>query len=526
MRRVGFSILWLILFCGIGSALGAQHPACAFPDGAAGFLGLFSTAVPPDEKITAESGNERVFLETVSESESFFVHEPIVLRLRFSIDQRFFEAYAIQPFRKQLDTPVQIQAPWLDKLPGTILVKRDQHLMGAVDSSHCRSLALNDGLAEAVHVEEVVRDGRTFVIFEIARTVLPVRPGNLKIPGSTLRFSYASQFKESLINGRVPIDRFECVVKGAARTLRIEPLPEEGRPAEFTGAVGRFSVRAEAQPLNPVVGESVKLVVRIEGEGNLTIFDPPHPGELEGFHVRGSIEDRSWTHRTIIFDLMPLNTSVDAVPPIRFAFFDTVSPARYRMIETEPIPLAVRPQADGTRRVAPLSETARGLVAGKNDLFGLKPVTALSRHDRSRQPALAWLVAAIAGPWLLALGLLFWLRARERDRLDPAGARARTASARFRSCLKRCDCDPAQAFAAYLAARLRRPDAAVIAPDLEDKLLGAGIPNKTADRAAALLAELVAKRYGSGAADKDRSTDLCDLVGELERDFQVVRRTP
>jgi hypothetical protein len=329
-----------------------------------------------------------------------------------------------------------------------------------------------------------------------------------------------------LINGRVPIDRFESVVEGAARTLRIEPLPEEGRPVEFTGAVGRFSVRAEAQPLNPVVGESVKLVVRIEGEGNLTIFDPPHPGELEGFHVRGSIEDRSWKHRTIIYDLMPLDTSVDAVPPIRFAFFDTASPARYRMIETEPIPLAVRPQADGTHRVAPLSETARGLVAGKNDLFGLKPVNALSRPYRPRQPALAWLVAAIAGPWLLALGLLCWLRARERDRLDPAGARARSAAVRFRSCLKRGDCDPAKAFAAYLAARLHRPDAAVIVPDLEDMLLGAGILNKRADRAAAMLAELVAKRYGSGAADEDRSNDLCELVEELERDFQVVRRAP
>jgi hypothetical protein len=86
------------------------------------------------------------------------------------------------------------------------------------------------------------------------------------------------------------------------------------------------------------------------------------------------------------YDLAPLDASVAAVPPIRFAFFDTTPPAGYRTIETEPIALSVRPV-----RRAPDPDPAPQPAA---------PETATS----SRWPL------ALA----LGLGVLAWLALRRR----------------------------------------------------------------------------------------------------------------
>jgi len=51
-------------------------------------------------------------------------------------------------------------------------------------------------------------------------------------------------------------------------TMHVLPLPEEGRPAHFTGAIGNFNVAGEAQPATVGVGEPVTLRFEVRGEGN------------------------------------------------------------------------------------------------------------------------------------------------------------------------------------------------------------------------------------------------------------------
>ena len=65
-------------------------------------------------------------------------------------------------------------------------------------------------------------------------------------------------------------------VRLQSEELQIEvlPLPEQGRPEEFTGAVGRFQLSVEAQPTQVAVGDPVTLRVLVEGEGNMAAVQP------------------------------------------------------------------------------------------------------------------------------------------------------------------------------------------------------------------------------------------------------------
>jgi MYXO-CTERM domain-containing protein len=158
-----------------------------------------------------------------------------------------------------------------------------------------------------------------------------------------LSFAYATRFEDKFLEGRVPVDRVDASVSGEALTLDVRPLPEAGRPKDFTGAVGSFSIRAETEAATVVLGGSLKLRVILEGEGNRSLFDPPRWTELGGFRVLGMVDEKGAAARTWTYDLAPVSAQVWQVPAISFAYFDPEPPASYRVARTRPIDVVVRP---------------------------------------------------------------------------------------------------------------------------------------------------------------------------------------
>jgi hypothetical protein len=482
----------------LGACAGAQEAPQAGP-----------TAAAPERELA--------FVEVAAPREVFFVHEPIRLRLRVGFDATFFRSNAIQPFHQRLDVPVHLHAPWLRGLPGTVI--RDDNLGGSGGQRKLLSLALNDGIARAALVEDRLKDGTRFTVLEIEKTLLPVASGELVIPEPLLSFAYATRFRDDLFGGRMPVDRREASVTGRRLPLRIDPLPEEGRPLTFGGAVGRFTARAEATPQDVAAGESLKVVLHIEGEGNHGFFDPPRLDSLKLFHVSGMIEDQGPVRHTVTYDLIPLSDAVAEVPPIALAFFDPGPPAGYRTVRTRPIPLRVRPPADPLRLEMLARHSKRRTIPGQNDIFDLKPFTAFNAGAGARKLSPAVLLSALLLPWIVALGLLCWSRAKEHDRNDPDRVRARRAAATFKSRAALSGADLASAFADYLAARLRCSPAAVITGDLLAKLSNAGVPAELTHRAARHLEVLVAAKYG-GNPNQVGAAAVQALVSELENFFK------
>jgi hypothetical protein len=410
------------------------------------------------------AATDRVFVETVVARPECYVGEPVRVVLRIGYDETFFERNAVQMFQREFDLPVQVDARWLRG--------RDPVAEGV-------SLVVNGEAGLAARGASRDMDGRRFAVVEITRTLLPEQPGALTLDAPVVRFVFATRFREDFLEGRVPLDRQDGSARGAARTITVRALPAEGRPARFTGAVGRFTVRAEAEPRAVDAGEPLKLTLRIEGEGNLRRFATPRLDGFADFHVYGMLDDRAAPVRTIVYDVAPLEGYVTEVPAIAFAYFDPRA-AAYRAARTEPIPLTVRGDSE--------------------------PAPDRSEEQRESWPGWIWALplAAAAATWVLA---------RRRGPAEEGGARARFE--------ERAATDLAAAFTEYLAARLGCPPAAVIAPDLEARLAAAGVPREAAARAAALVERLVGARYG-GRAEEDAATEAQALVKTIE----PVRRTP
>ena len=354
------------------------------------------------ESAHEERGETHAFLELESERATSYVQQPIRLRLRFGFEQEFLRARMVQPFRRDLDVPAQVQAPWLDGLPGAVRLAEGA---GEVEGGRGRlSFALGEGMAEAVAVGERTIDGRTFVLLESELAFLPERPGELVFAEPTLRFAYATRFREAPFGGRAPADRRDALVRGNALAVRVLPLPEEGRPLDFTGAVGRFEVSAEARPRELALGEGLELELEITGAGNLATLGPPRLDRLAGFHLRGAIDSKERGVRRVRYDLAPRSAAVKEVPAIAFAFFDPEPPAGYRTAWTRPIPIAVFPAAPSTAPGEAPSAGPRPQRPEPDAPFRV-------RAFRGRTP-----VALLALALLLAVSLWILLRARSRAR--------------------------------------------------------------------------------------------------------------
>jgi hypothetical protein len=345
------------------------------------------------------------------------------------------------------------------------------------------TFAINDDLARAGRADDELRGGRAFSVFETERVHVPAAPGELGIPAPRLRYRYATEFHEDFVAGRVATDPKDEVVAGAPRKLRILPLPEEGRPPGFDGAVGSFTVRAEADRASVDEGETLRLTLTIEGEGT---SEAPRL-ELRGFHVFGTVDEGGHGGRVVRYDIAPVRADVREIPAIPFAFFDPGPPPGYRVARTEPIPLVVRPRA-------------------------ADPTPPPARPAHGDRTAVAVLAAVLVAAAVAAAVVRLRRRRASAPAPDPGAARVRDALARLRAGAASPPAERADALAEFLALYLACPRAAVIGPGLAARLAAKGCPPDLATRVAAALERLVAARYGASDGGRD---DVAALLPEL-----------
>lgn len=448
-------------------------------------------------------GGEHAFVEVAVDGDTFWLQQPLDVTLRFGFAAGFAEEGLIAMFARPLDLPVQVRWSWVAAPMGAALLPAADAAGGA----RVR-FALDDEVALATRGEPTERNGKTFTTFTVKRRVVATSSGELTIAPPVLRFAFATRFDDDFVNGRVAADRHEGCVRAETRTLHIRPLPATGRPPEFTGAVGTFAVHARASTAVVRAGDDMRIVMTVSGTGNLSEFAPPTL-TLPGLHAYGCVSEVRDGARVLTYDVTPLRTDVVEVPPLAFAFFDPTA-GGYRTIHTDSLALTVRP---GDER-APAAATQPVLVAGSNDIY---PPCGEQTNGDPHLLSPAQVASVLGVPWLLALVIWRLQRARDRTRSDPLGERARRAAAVFAARRNASGSELADAFADYLAARLRCARAAVVGPDLDARLAAAGIPAALATRTARALQDLLAIRYGGAQVASD--TTVPALVGELEAHF-------
>ena len=117
------------------------------------------------------------------------------------------------------------------------------------------------------------------------------------------------------------------------KTLQVKPLPTQGQPIDFSGAVGNFdfSVKVDKNQVN--VGEPINLTLRVKGKGNLKLFDLPKLKAPEGLEVYDPkhtehVQSTASGNTGIVQDeyvIIPNSGGKFIIPAMRFVYFDPKS---------------------------------------------------------------------------------------------------------------------------------------------------------------------------------------------------------
>ena len=268
---------------------------------------------------------------------------------------------------------------------------------------------------------------RTYKVYEVKSALFPTQTGELTIG-------------RAMITTRVATDFFfagdQITARSSPITINVRPLPQEGKPADFSGTVGDFKMSLRTDKASADVNQPVTVTVRIDGTGNIKSVAEPKIPETEEFRVyRASSKEnitktRSELGGTKIFEevFIPRRPGNLEIPALSLSFFNPKS-GKYEKVSTRPIPLTVRetegyassddvPYAAGGMTISSQAQDIRYI---KENLGDLQKVGTLI----IAKP----IYLAVNGlPVLALLGLIVYRVRREKLSSDIGYARSRAAS--------------------------------------------------------------------------------------------------
>lgn len=284
--------------------------------------------------------------------------------------------------------------------------------------------------------------GQLYNVFQLRKVQLyPLQAGNLEIETAMAENSiqfikesylqaqngfqynpeiFVKDMLDRLDKGVAPKDAVvshQAAITSPPLTITVKDHPAAGKPADFTGATGQFTITAALSQPQLSTDEVGKLTVNLTGKGNMMLLAPPEiqwPAGLEAFEP--TVTER------ISYATIPISGSkffeyrfsvakpgTYTIPPINLSWFD-VQKRNYQTVSTQALTIQVA-QGSGKQAIA-----TTGPEPEKERFF--------NRLFANRW----WVAGPVIG--LILLGLVLWMRTEtKKDKKAKAMAEAEKAQA-------------------------------------------------------------------------------------------------
>jgi hypothetical protein len=381
-----------------------------------------------------------------------------------------------------------------------------------------------------------VIDGESFNVGVIEGAISPERTGTLSFGPCVVKAQLMIRrqgrsgppFGDSMFDqmfGRTEVQEVPLTIDPVP--IEVLPLPEEGKPSDFTGAVGQWNLEMTAKPTEVAIGDPITLTIKISGRGNIETVRTPQMGLLDGFKTydpttKTTKDDLNTTGERVIQQvLIAKSTDVKELPEVRLAYFDPVA-RTYRTAAQSPIKLVIKAGSGGQStivsssgsRLRPEEKMGQDIVYLKGDLG-----SAASSVPFCATPVFWGLNMT---PVVALLGGIGWKRRTDRLRGDVAYARRTRAAKNARKLLASATSydEVEHALQDYLADRLNIPAGGITASIVDEQLVPRGVNGELAAQARACFEACDTARFAGGMAGTDvpaTRASVEQLINELEQ---------
>ncbi|MBL7904840.1 MAG: protein BatD [Bacteroidales bacterium] len=212
-------------------------------------------------------------------------------------------------------------------------------------------------------------DGQEYVVAEIKKDAMfAQKSGKLEV--EPLELDVIAQVKRKSQRGRTNDPFFDSffddsffgnsmqnvrkTIQSNKLTIDVKPLPAQGKPMGFTGAVGNFSLSASTDRTELKTNDAMSLKLTVTGKGNIKLIENPafeFPTDFEVYDPR--VTDNISTSaagvngsRTFEYLIIPRNPGSFTIRPVDFSYFD-INSGTYKTLTTQEFKISVARGSDG-----------------------------------------------------------------------------------------------------------------------------------------------------------------------------------
>jgi len=298
--------------------------------------------------------------------------------------------------------------------------------------------------------QEII-DGKPYTVFTWHSALAAIKPGALSLTMETpltVRIRQALRPGAGLFGNAALDDIFddpafqnffgastqkEVTVASAPTEFTVLELPTRDRPADFSGAVGHFTVSSDLSDDAAAAGDPITLRLHVTGSGNFDRVNTRMLHDVEQWKTyaptaKFKADDDIGYHGEKTFEqpIIATQSGTQSVPPIEFSWFDPVT-GHYAEARTAPLTVAIKPASPDTTpaRAAPAGgnpvTAAAGAPAAASDTptgDALRPDHVERGHGSGSLMPHYYQPAYLALPSVLLIafsGAWFWVHRREQQ---------------------------------------------------------------------------------------------------------------
>jgi hypothetical protein len=284
--------------------------------------------------------------------------------------------------------------------------------------------------------QEGIFKGQNYRYIILKKVVLyPQKAGNLLIEPFSMNIDCQIPKGQPDFFGQVEVVNETKRVSSGNKIINVKPLPENGKPNGFSGAVGKFDFEVVPSKTTLKSGESLDLNISVSGTGNLKLFNLPKPklsSTLEVYDpehsenvatpltgMSGRISDR--------YTIIPQEKGDFVIKPILFSYFDLNSKT-YKTITSKEIHLNVL-QGSEIVKSNVQSETTKSVASARKTFAFIKQKTNLESIESDDFLGSKLFYGLLFLPFLLIPALIVFKKRKDTEDADIIGNRRKKSNA-------------------------------------------------------------------------------------------------
>lgn len=198
-----------------------------------------------------------------------------------------------------------------------------------------------DTPTDQLKTEYVYIEGNRYIMYEVKQLIIdPMKTGTFTIPSFNLQVNVLTDSGMGGFFGGLLQSTTPKYLQTEEKELIVKPLPEEGKPDNFSGIVGELTLNSNYSRNEVNYGDSLALQIDISGSCNLDGITNITGNGITGFTVYETLKNtvesvesgQYHIQKTYEEIFVPEETGVLEVPPISISYFNPSS-GKYEMAE-------------------------------------------------------------------------------------------------------------------------------------------------------------------------------------------------